>query len=72
MHRLSFLLVGSLCLLGLPLAAVAEPLAIPPSEAAARAHGKGPRCPGDFARTCPPGLNDTPAMPAHFGQATIL
>ena len=71
MHRLSFLLVGSLCLLGLPLAAVAEPLAIPPSEAVAAHMQKGPDL-GDFTRTCPPGLNDTPAMPSHYSQATIL
>ena len=71
MHRLSFLLVGSLCLLGLPLSAVGEPLAIPPSEAAAAHMQKGPDL-GDFTRTCPQGLNDTPAMPAHYSQATIL
>jgi hypothetical protein len=28
--------------------------------------------PADFVRQCPPGFNDTPAMAAHFGQATIL
>ncbi|MGC2276276.1 MAG: hypothetical protein WA571_09730, partial [Candidatus Binatus sp.] len=71
MHRLSFLLVGSLCLLGLPLSAVGEPLAIPPTEAAAAHMQKGPDL-GDFTRTCPQGLNDTPAMPAHYSQATIL
>ena len=32
---------------------------------------KGPDL-GDFTRTCPQGLNDTPAMPAHYSQATIL
>ena len=26
----------------------------------------------DFVRKCPPGFNDTPAMPAHYGQPTIL
>ena len=26
----------------------------------------------DFVRTCPPGFNDTPAMPKHYSQTTIL
>jgi hypothetical protein len=32
---------------------------------------KGPDAP-DFVRQCPSGFNDTPAMPAHYGQSTIL
>ena len=71
MHRLSFLLIGALCLSGFPFSAIAEPLAIPPNEARAAQMEKGPD-PSDFVRTCPPGFNDTPAMPHHYGQATIL
>jgi hypothetical protein len=28
--------------------------------------------PDDFVRTCPPGFNDTPAMPRHYSQSTVL
>jgi hypothetical protein len=69
-HRLSFL-IAALCLLASPLSAVAEPLAIPPSEAAPAHMEKGPD-PADFVRKCPPGFNDTPAIPAHYSQATVL
>jgi hypothetical protein len=71
MHRLSFLVIAALCLLGLPFSAIAQPLAIPPNEALS-AHMEKGTDPSDFVRTCPPGFNDTPAMPQHYGQATIL
>ena len=71
MHRLSFPLIASLCLLALPPSAAAEPFKIPPNEAAP-AHMEKGSDPGDFVRKCPPGFNDTPAMPAHYGQSTIL
>lgn len=64
-------LVASLCLLAFPLSAAAEPFAIVPSEAAAAHMEKGPDVP-DFVRKCPPGFNDTPAMPAHFSQSSVL
>jgi hypothetical protein len=69
-HRFSFL-IASLCLLAFPLSAVADPFAIVPSEAPFVHMEKGPDVP-DFVRKCPPGFNDTPAMPAHFSQSTIL
>ncbi len=71
MHRLSFALIAIVYLLALPLSAAAEPFAIAPSEAPA-AHMQKGHDPADFVRSCPPGFNDTPAMPAHYGQATIL
>jgi len=71
MHRLSFPLIVSLCLLALPRPAAAEPFKIPPNEAAS-AHMEKGSDPADFVRKCPPGFNDTPAMPAHYGQSTIL
>ena len=71
MLRISFVGVAALCLLGLPLSAIAQPLAIPPNEARSAHMEKGPDQ-SDFVRTCPPGFNDTPAMPAHYGQETIL
>lgn len=71
MHRRYFFLCASLCLLAAPLSAVADPLAIPPSEASAAHMEKGPDAP-DFARKCPAGFNDRPAMPAHFSQASVL
>ena len=71
MHRLSFSLIATICMLMLPYSAVAEQFAIPPSEAPHAHMEKGPDA-ADFVRTCPQGFNDTPAMPAHFGQATIL
>src|SRR5208337_3741674 len=71
MQRFSFLLFASLCLLWFPISAVAQTLAIPPNEAASAHMEKGPD-PSDFVRTCPPGFNDTPAMPMHYSQATVL
>ena len=71
MHRVSFSLIATICMLVLPFSASADPFAIPPSEAPHAHMEKGPDT-ADFVRTCPPGFNDTPAMPAHFGQATIL
>ncbi len=71
MSRYSFPVCASLCLLVFPLAAAAEPPAIPPSEAAPMHLEKGPDA-ADFTRKCPPGFNDTPAMPAHYSQPTIL
>jgi hypothetical protein len=71
MHRVSFSLIATICMLMLPHPASAEPFAIPPSEAPHAHMEKGPDA-ADFVRTCPQGFNDTPAMPAHFGQATIL
>ena len=71
MRRLTFFVIASLCLPGLPLCAFAEPFAIPPSEAPLAHMEKGPD-PADFVRKCPPGFNDTPAMPAHYSQGTIL
>src|SRR5258708_5624122 len=71
MSRLAFPLVASLCLFVLSHSAAAEPFKIPPSEAPA-AHMQKGHDPADFVRKCPPGFNDTPAMPAHYGQATIL
>ncbi|MGA8644486.1 hypothetical protein [Candidatus Binatus sp.] len=65
------LAIAALCLLGFPFSAIAQPLAIPPNEAISAHMEKGPDL-SDFVRTCPPGLNDTPAMPQHYGQATIL
>ncbi len=70
-HRSSFLFLISSCLLALPLSAIADPAAIPPSEAPAAHMAKGHDAP-DFTRKCPPGFNDTPAMPAHYSQPTIL
>jgi len=70
-HRLSSPLIVTLCLLALPLTAVADPAAIQPSEAPAAHMEKGHDAP-DFVRKCPPGFNDTPAMPAHYGQPTVL
>jgi hypothetical protein len=32
----------------------------------------GERAPAVERRSCPPGINDTPAMPVHFEQADIL
>ena len=66
-----FLFSASLCLLAFPLSAIAEPFAIAPSEAPAAHMEKGPDV-ADFVRKCPPGFNDTPAMPAHYSQSTIL
>ena len=71
MHRFSFSFIAALCILALPYSAVAEPFAIRPNEAPS-AHMEKGHDPADFVRQCPPGFNDTPAMPAHFGQATIL
>jgi hypothetical protein len=71
MHRLRFYLLASLCLLTVPLSAVAEPPAIPPNQAAPAHMEKGPDS-GDFVRTCPPGFNDTPAMPTHYSQPTVV
>jgi hypothetical protein len=70
MHRL-LILSASLALLTFSIPAAAEPFAIAPSEAPAAHMEKGPDV-ADFVRKCPAGINDTPAMPAHFGQSTIL
>ena len=71
MHRFSFSLFAALCILGLAHPAAAESFAIRPNEAPS-AHMEKGHDPADFVRQCPPGFNDTPAMPAHFGQATVL
>ena len=70
-YRLSFYISLSLSVLGLPVSAVAEPFAIRPNEAAP-AHMEKAKDPADFVRKCPQGFNDAPAMPAHYGQSTIL
>jgi len=70
-YRLCFLLSASQCLLWLPLCAFAQPIAIPPIEAASAHIESGPDS-SDFVRTCRPGFNDTPAMPKHYSQPTIL
>jgi hypothetical protein len=71
MHRRLALLSALLGLLTFPVFAIAEPFAIAPSEAPAAHMEKGPDV-ADFVRKCPAGFNDTPAMPAHFSQSTIL
>ncbi|MGC2305239.1 hypothetical protein [Candidatus Binatus sp.] len=71
MRHLAFLPIAAICLVGLPLSAVAEQVAIPPIQSAP-AHMEKGHDQGDFLRKCPSGFNDAPAMPTHHGQATIL
>jgi hypothetical protein len=71
MNRFALALCLSLCLLGFTLPAIAQPLSIPPNQARPAHMEQGPDA-GNFVRTCPSGFNDTPAMPMHYSQATVL